>query len=190
MIQILSWHVCYRVFQNPKFVAHYELIRRETVRSHKVIRVAMMGDSSWLLKLSVQQAWLRNFPAWAWMEPFTALSEHLISVWLHRGASSCAWVSLRSAVGIRNMLLPQQTEKLQVWNSTWSKQGNVSGTTIWHLLMDAFSPEEPQCCAVILDVTTIFKCQSLQPGDHPCACKKGLSCAGNATEQSCVVNSK
>lgn len=38
--------MCDQLFRSPNFVAHYELIRRETVRSHKVTKVAMMGDSS------------------------------------------------------------------------------------------------------------------------------------------------
>lgn len=56
--------------------------------------------------------------------------------------------------------------------------------------MDAFLPKEPQCCAVIFDIKSVFRWQSFQPRDHPCAYEKGLSCAGKGTAQSCIVNSK
>lgn len=104
VIKMLSWCTCDRVFQSPNCVAHYELIRRETVRSHKFIKVAMVGDSSWLLKLSVH-------PAWAWMDHFTALTKHLTPVWLHRATSPCAWASLKRAVEMREMLFPPSKQR-------------------------------------------------------------------------------
>lgn len=161
-----------------------------------------MGDSSWLLKLSVQQ--VKAYLAWACMYHLTTLHTQLTPVWLHMAVSSRAWVSLKREVKMRKMLSPpsaQQSCGDRVWISYWSKQGHCS---YWWMLFPLSSSRcwaAQRCAGVLvwaaswsltklLNITAVFRCQSLQAGDYPCTSDKGLSCADKAATQPHVVNSE
>lgn len=168
----------------------------------KGIKVALMGDSNWLLKLSVQQ--VKPYLAWACMCQLTALCKQLSPAWLRRAASPCAWASLKREVEMRKMLSPpsmQQSCGNRVWISYWSKQGNCN---YWQMLFPLSSCRcwAAQRCAVIsvwagswspmkpLNLTAVLRRQSLQAGNYACTSDNGFSCADKAATRSNVVNSE